>query len=582
MKFLTAIILVSGLILSACGAKKSAQKDISSAPKKGKQQEKVHSQADFPYIEAFHNGMRLKIKGDNDAAIEAFNKCLAIRQDDDAVYFALGQLYAAKDDYQQAIQMMSKAHAIDLKNIWYTEELAILYYDTQQFEKAVPYFKKLVEHEPKNLQWLYGYGDCLLRTGKIDESIAVLNKAEDVMGKNPSISLEKYNLYMSLKKEKEAVAELERILVEFPKEPQIIATMVDHYFKKGNVEKGTEFLKKLVEADPSNGRAHLALGEIYRQKGKTQDAFKEYKAAFMSEDIDVDTKMSLLISLQETPLATAPETMELIELMSLAHPDDAKPYSLKGDYLMGIGDEEQALEYYRKALEYEKKQFAIWNQVMLLEYQSSEWELLYNDSKECLNYFTTLPIVYLLNGVGAIQLKKADEAIEVLSIGKSMVVNDKKMEAEFLGQIGEAYFVAKQYEKGKQFYKDAIKMDAESNLLKNNFAYRLANAKTDLELALSLVNQAIAKSPQQFNYYDTRGWVYFMQGKYDDALADFNKAFEMDNTQHIIAEHLGDTYFKLNQKEKAVEFWEKAVALGAKGITIEKKIATKAYHENLD
>lgn len=582
MKFLTAIIVVSGLILTACGAKKSAQKDTSSVPKKGKQQEKIHSQADFPYIEAFHNGMRLKIKGDNEAAIEAFNKCLAIRQDDDAVYFALGQLYAAKDDYQQAIQMMSKAHTIDSKNIWYTEELAILHYDTQQFEKAVPYFKKLVEHEPRNLQWLYGYGDCLLRTGKIDESISVLNKAEDVMGKNPSISLEKYNLYMSLKKEKEAVAELERILVEFPKEPQIIATMVDHYFKKGNIEKGTEFLKKLVDADPSNGRAHLALGEIYRQKGKNKDAFNEYKAAFMSEDIDVDTKMSLLISLQETPLATAPETMELIEMMALAHPDDAKPYSLKGDYLMGVGDEEKALEYYRKALKYEKKQFAIWNQVMLLEYQSSEWELLYNDSKECLNYFTTLPIVYLLNGVGAIQLKKADEAIEVLSIGKSMVVNDKKMEAEFLGQIGEAYFVAKQYEKGKQFYKDAIKLDAESNLLKNNFAYRLANAKTELDLALSLVNQAIAKSPQQFNYYDTRGWVYFTQGKYNDALADFNKAFEMDNTQHIIAEHLGDTYFKLNQKEKAVEFWEKAVALGAKGSTIEKKIATKTYHENLD
>ena len=101
-------------------------------------------------------------------------------------------------------------------------------------------------------------------------------------------------------------------------------------------------------------------------------------------------------------------------------------------------------------------------------------------------------------------------------------------------------------------------------------------------MALSLANQAITKSPQQPNYYDTRGWVYFKQGKYEAALTDFLKAFELDNQQQVIAEHLGDVYSKLNDKEKAVEFWEKAVQLGAKGTIIEKKIATKTYHENLD
>ena len=107
--------------------------------------------------------------------------------------------------------------------------------------------------------------------------------------------------------------------------------------------------------------------------------------------------MSLLISLQDTPLASAKETAELIDLMILLHPEDAKSYSIKGDYLMAKEDEQGALENYRKALQYEKKQFPIWNQVMLLEYQSSMWEELYTDSKECLNYFTTMPIVYLLN-----------------------------------------------------------------------------------------------------------------------------------------------------------------------------------------
>lgn len=574
-----ASILFLGLVISSCGSKKAAQPEVT---KKTKKQEAVHSQAEFPYIEAFHNGMRYKIKGDVDAAIDAFTKCLSIKQDDDAVYYALSELYSTKKDFVNAIEMGQKAHTIDPKNIWYTEALAGMNYEIEKFKEATPYFKKLVDYEPQNLSWLYGYGDCLMRTGQIDEAINVLNKAEDVMGKNPSISLEKYNLYMSLKKDKEAVAELESILKEYPQEPQVIATLVDHYFKQGNIDKGVDFLQKLVEADPSNGRAHLALGEIYRQKGSTDKAFVEFKQAFQSQDVDGNAKMNLLISFQNTSLETKTETGELIDLMVLAHPNDARSYSVKGDYLMAKYDEDNALINYRKALEFEKKQFPIWNQVMILEYQNGMWDELYVDSKECLNYFTTMPIVYLLNGVSSIQKKKIDEAVDALNIGKSLIVKDYKMEAEFLGQLGEANFVAKQYDSAKEYYKQAIALDPESNLLKNNFAYRLANAKIDLELAISLINQAVTKSPNQSNYYDTRGWVYFNQGKYEEALADFTKAYEMDESQASYVEHIGDAYSKMNRKEKAIEFWKIAKSLDSKSKTIDKKIATGSYHEYQD
>lgn len=574
MKITHVILFTSALLISACGSKKSAQADVT---KKGKTP--IHSQKDFPYIEAFHSGMRYKIKGDVDAAIVAFTKCLDIKQNDDAVYYALGQLYGEKKNATLAIQMLNKAVEIDPKNIWYSEELAVLYYDNQQFEKAIPHFKKLVDQQPSNLAWLYGYGDCLLRTGKVNESIQVLNKAEDVMGKNPGLSLEKYNLYMNLKKEKEAVAELESLLKMYPNEPQVIATLVDHYFKKNDIDKGVVFLKDLVKADPENGRAHLTLGEIYRQKGKLADAFKEYTAAFKCQDIDIDTKMSLMITLQDTPQATSKDAMELAELMIIQHPTEAKSHSIKGDFLIMADKEEEALRAYQTALTFDKKQFPIWNQVLILEYQVGLWEELFRDSKACLEYFTTMPIVYLLNGVSANILKNPKVAIESLSTGKSLLVSDKRMEAEFNGQLGESYFQLKEIENAKKHYKEAVQKDPESNLLKNNFAYRLATAKTDLELALSLINQAIERSPSQANYYDTRGWVYFKQGKYESALADFMKALELDPKNPTYLEHIGDTYIKTNQKDKAIQKWEEAVENGSKSETIQRKISTKTYHE---
>ncbi|HNS42300.1 MAG TPA: tetratricopeptide repeat protein [Taishania sp.] len=561
------LIALIGIISVACATKKNSN------------QASIHSQASFSYIEAFHKGMRLKIKGDSDAAIEAFQKCLNMRKDDDAVFYALSQLYVAKKDYQQAVSMIESANKIDPKNIWYTEQLANLNYGLKQYDKAAIYFKKLVEYEPKNIDWLYGYGDCLLKNGKVEEAISIINKAEVVLGKNPSLSIEKFNLYKSIKKDKEAIAELESILKEYPQEPQVIATLADYYFSKGNVEKGVGYLTQLVAADPENGRAHLALGEIYRKQKKVDEAFEQFLAAFKCEDVDVDTKMSLLIELQESPLSSHPKTLELVDLMVDLHPESAKSNSIKGDYLLAKGQEKEALVYYKKALDTEKSQFPIWNQVMVLEYQYLMWNDLFEDSKQCLNYFPNLPIVYLLNGTSSIELNKPNEAIDVLTTGKAFVINNKGMEAEFMAQIGEANFMLKNIKEGKKWYEDAIKLDPSSNHLKNNYANRLAIAKIDFDLAFSLINQSISNSPTISQYYDTRGWIYFQQAKYSQALEDYLKAFELESTNALYIEHLGDVYSKLNQKDKALQYWQKAVELGVEKDVLKKKIATGTYHE---
>lgn len=575
MRYLTIIAIALSVLFSACATKK-----VGVSPKKKK--EIVHSVANFPYIEAFHNGMRLKIKGDTDGAIEAFTKCLLIRQDDDAVYYALGQLYIAKKQDAEAVKMLEKAAQIDPSNIWYIEELAYLNYNADRVEEAATYFKKLVDYEPRNPNWLYGYGDCLLRQKKVAETIEVLNKGEEALGKNPMLAYEKYRLYMSLKKEKEAIHSLISVLEEYPNDKQTIAAIVDHYLNKGDINKSIEFLEKLSVVDSLNGTASMTLGEIYMRQGKTKEAYAAYKKGFKAPDVDAAMKMQLIISLQDSKRAIWPDILELAQIMEEQHPEDAKSYTIKGDLLMEQKKEKEALAAYRQALNYEKNLYPIWQTVLLMEYQQGDWGALYQDSKECLNYFTNMPMVYLFNGLSAIQVKKYDEAIESLSLGKSFVVNDKAMEAEFLGQLGEAYFSAKNSKEGKRYYQEAIAMDPESNLLKNNYAYRLAVAKIDLDLALSLINQAVSKSSNQYTYYDTRAWVYFQKGEYAKALEDLEKANQLEPNQKIVYEHMGDVYAKLNKIDKAIEFWTKALTLAPADSNLMKKIEKKAYYDKMD
>ena len=112
-----------------------------------------------------------------------------------------------------------------------------------------------------------------------------------------------------------------------------------------------------------------------------------------------------------------------------------------------------------------------------MEYQQGKNEDLYQDSKRCLELFPSIGTVYLLNGVSANQTKRYSEAFEVLSVGKEMVYNDKAISAEFLGQLGEASFGLKEYTQGKAYYKKALELDPNSQLIEKQLRVSLGECK---------------------------------------------------------------------------------------------------------
>ena len=93
---------------------------------------------------------------------------------------------------------------------------------------------------------------------------------------------------------------------------------------------------------------------------------------------------------------------------------------------------------------------------------------------------------------------------------------------------------------------------------RNALAYHLAERNIRLDEALRLVNDAIAKDPNNFSYYDTRAMVLYRLGRLEDAVKDQEKAMAL--IQHpVIMDHLGDLYWLLGKKEKARDTWRKAI-----------------------
>jgi len=569
VKFYPFFIAAGLFFLGSCGTARE-QEEKGGTP---------FSVADFPFIEKFHEGVRLKTRGQNREAIACFEECIRLKEKDDASYYALSSLYLLEGNALASANYIKKAAALDPKNIWYTQEMAYMYFEAENYAEAIKNFDKLIKYEPGNVEWLYGYAECLVKAGKIAEAIKALDKTEDQVGIIPDLTLQKFRLYIQLKQEEKAVNEINKARAMFPNDGQLLGTLVDYYFQTGQTVKAIGMLEEMVKLDPDNGRAQLALAEIYRTQGKKQEAYQKLKKAFASDEVDIDTKMKILISINESAGNIDTEVMELVDIMVQFYPTEAKAYSIKGDFLMHQGKSDEALSAFKKALEFDQNQFPIWNQVLIMEYEKEDFEALYQDSKSCLNYFPTVPTVFLLFGMSSNQLDKHQEAIEALESGKELVVNDVAVESEFYGQLGEAYFGVQNISKGKENYDLALKRDANSAALKNNYAYRLAIANTDLEKALELINDALTSSAENPNFHDTKGYILFQQGKYNEALPSFEKATQLEPSSSIFVEHLGDCFFKLGNSTKALEHWINAKTLGSRNKNIDKKIEKKQYYE---
>jgi tetratricopeptide (TPR) repeat protein len=72
--------------------------------------------------------------------------------------------------------------------------------------------------------------------------------------------------------------------------------------------------------------------------------------------------------------------------------------------------------------------------------------------------------------------------------------------------------------------------------------------------------RTIKAEPKNPTYLDTYAWILFMQKRYEEARKYIDQTLENDSdTSAVLLEHAGDIYYHVGEKERAVEFWQKAL-----------------------
>lgn len=566
------------LFLAACSSQKPA---VSAKPASSSTSLKEEDRIKFAYT--FFDAQKEKVTGNNQRAAELFASCLRIDPKSAAAMYELASIYSESRKIGDALFFARSAAEIDPGNPWYQLLLADTYEKSGKYGEAIQIYQKLYKKNPSNIEYLFSEADAWLMQGKVIEAIKVYDEIEKQMGPSEEMTRQKQRLYLKMGKVDEAAGELEKLIRTDPSNLEYYSLLVELWQVNNQPEKAMATIRRMQAIDPDHPSVALALAEQYRSEGKKEESFQQLKKAFESTQLQSEVKIRILTSY--LPLVVDNEDMlrqalELSELASKAHPSEANPQTVYGDFLNIARKYEQARVQYRAGLALDKKNIQAWQQVLLIESELRDWNAMESEAEEALGLFPDQSIFYLFNGIAKIQNKKYEDAARTLLSGSKLVVDNDQQQLEFYSNLGDVYDKLGKFGDSDKYYQKALNIDPSNDNVLNNWAYYLSLRKEQLEKAAEMSKRSNELRPNTSSYLDTYGWILYVQGKYSDALEWLDKALKAGGDQSgTILEHFGDTLFRLGRTAEAMEYWERARKTGDHSGLLEKKLNDKKLYE---
>jgi Flp pilus assembly protein TadD len=133
----------------------------------------------------------------------------------------------------------------------------------------------------------------------------------------------------------------------------------------------------------------------------------------------------------------------------------------------------------------------------------------------------------------------------------------------------------KRFNESETVFRQLIAREPSNAAAMNYLGYMLAERGERLNESVDLVKRALALEPDNGSYMDSIGWAYFKDNKLDLALDHLQRAADMLTTNSVVQDHYADVLFRLGRYNDAIAAWNKALSGDGDAIVrgdIDKKI----------
>jgi tetratricopeptide (TPR) repeat protein len=515
----------------------------------------LRSKADYHYSLA----EALSLEGQSQRAIEEFKLVLVYDQGSVPVRLRLSAEYIRQGLLSEAMEQAEEAYKLDSSSEEALLLLGGLYSSLRMYDLALNQYNKVLDLNPERHEVYLYVGALFAEQKKFQQAEATFR---ELLEKDDYKEPHKAHYFLGRilveKGGEEALRGAEdaymRALQAEPRFDEAILALAELYKMQKKEKRAWALLESFQEKFGPNARVAKELSQYYLEKEAYVKAAKqlEYLEGFDPSNLNVKVKLSLiLIELKQYDQAAN----RLEEVLAMA-PDSDKIRFYLGAVYEELKEHKRAREHFAKvASSSSYYPDAVIHSAHSLQQAGnlSEAEDLLKSAIEKRQEVVQFYAFYasLLDA-----RKDYKTGVDVLS--KAVKQFPKNVQLRFfLGSMHDR--LGNRKETVTQMRK-AIEVDPNHVQSLNYLAYTFAEMGRHLDEALIMAKKANELQPNDPYILDTLGWVHFKKGDVKQAIQLLEAAYSINSKESIIAEHLGDAYYRFQLIEKARELYKKAVS----------------------
>ncbi|MDQ6621877.1 MAG: tetratricopeptide repeat protein [Verrucomicrobiota bacterium] len=511
----------------------------------------------------FVEGARLEENGEVDDALVAYQKVLTVDPGEIQLASRVASLLVRQDNIPLAIDVLKDAIKANPKETGPYLQLAFIYAKfLQKPEQAVKFANEAIALDPEDIDAYQRVYEIELASGDAKKAMAVLERAAKGQSRNPAFWTRLGRLFASLLLDNTESPEgvqrvnaiFKRALAVAGEDTNILKEVADYYAASQQMQEAIPIYLRILELKPDDQqvREKLATGFVatnQREKAitlleqvisKTPEKYQAYE--LLAQLQDEDGRALLRAKQTEPAKAQFAKAAANYEQCILINPNRGQTYLRLAELLVGpLGQADRA-------------------------------EKILNDAR---SRFAQAPEFTYFLAIAQREAKHAQQAVITFEEAAQEAGPDSELlNARFYFDYGAAAEQAGFFEKAADLLKKSIALDPPKAAEACNYlGYMWAEHDMHLDEAEEMIKKALELDPDNGAYLDSRGWLAYRKGNYDDALRDLLRAAQsLTRDDPVVFEHVGDTYAKLNRAAQALEYWQKASALSPENKMLAEKI----------
>jgi tetratricopeptide (TPR) repeat protein len=535
-------------------------------------------------------GFICRAAGEPGRAESAYRHALEIDPASEPTYHELATVYLRQDREQDAVAILEVGierveEPADLLrllgDIYIRKAAASSSAGSEQKNRkaAIRTFEQAVQAQPDDVSLLLQLGDLHVMEEEVDKAVQYFERIEEIQPDNLQV---KKKLALSLAasgNEKRALETLEQLARKQPANPNVYYYLGELYEKMGDTEKAKLNFALATKADPQQASAflRLALLQLEDEPEKAIAALEEGMKANPDDLRLSETMAYVFLNRKDYKSAQryfqeAEQIIERNDIQAMT-PAFYFNYAITAQY---AGDLDRARELLGFAIDDNPSLLDAYVQYMFQEEDDEALQIALEMLEDVAGQSSNPVAIQTYIGLIHSFNKEYEEAVKAFERAEQSVMPDSNtnaLNATFYFWYAAASERLGHLERSEELFRKSIAMEPEHAEAYNYLAYMWAERGTNLNEALTFIKKALEIEPESGAFIDTLGWIYFMQGRYEEARKQIERAASIIPADPTIAEHLGDIYMKLGQSAEAVNEWKRALQLDPENQDLREKLA---------